>query len=175
MHDYTLYPLLRPGSFVQIDPRMRRIQPSRWRTEFDRPIYFLELRNGYACGWCEVQGNELALLPHPLSPCNDAAICVSGRCGDCGAGDGDRDAVGGDAGRCGDGDFEDVSEAVGFAFVDGDGIACFCCGDRALVSASVLRSFASLRMTTLVLIGARFGTQEIVILRTSGAAVLHPG
>jgi transcriptional regulator with XRE-family HTH domain len=69
IQDFTLYPLLRPGSFVQIDPRFRKIQSSRWRTEFDRPIYFLELRNSYACGWCEVQGNELALLPHPLSPC----------------------------------------------------------------------------------------------------------
>jgi transcriptional regulator with XRE-family HTH domain len=69
LQDFTLYPLLRPGSFVQIDPRTRKIQSSRWRTEFDRPIYFLELRNSYACGWCEVQGNELALLPHPLSPC----------------------------------------------------------------------------------------------------------
>jgi transcriptional regulator with XRE-family HTH domain len=69
LQDLTLYPLLRPGSFVQIDPRFRKIQSSRWRTEFDRPIYFLELRNSYACGWCEVQGNELALLPHPLSPC----------------------------------------------------------------------------------------------------------
>jgi transcriptional regulator with XRE-family HTH domain len=69
IQDLTLYPLLRPGSFVQIDPRTRKIQSSRWRTEFDRPIYFLELRNSYACGWCEVQGNELALLPHPLSPC----------------------------------------------------------------------------------------------------------
>jgi transcriptional regulator with XRE-family HTH domain len=67
--DFTLYPLLRPASFVQIDPRFRKIQSFRWRTEFDRPIYFLELRNSYACGWCEVQGNELALLPHPLSPC----------------------------------------------------------------------------------------------------------
>jgi len=78
MHDYTLYPLLRPGSFVQIDPRMRRIQPSRWRTEFDRPIYFLELRGGYACGWCEVQGNELALLPHPLSPCTTRRFAFPG-------------------------------------------------------------------------------------------------
>ena len=78
MHDYTLYPLLRPGSFVQIDPRMRRIQPSRWRTEFDRPIYFLELRDGYACGWCEVQGNELALLPHPLSPCTTRRFSFPG-------------------------------------------------------------------------------------------------
>jgi transcriptional regulator with XRE-family HTH domain len=78
MHDYTLYPMLRPGSFVQIDPRLRRIQPSRWRTEFDRPIYFLELRNGYACGWCEVQGNELALLPHPLSPCTTRRFAFPG-------------------------------------------------------------------------------------------------
>ena len=69
LQDFTLYPLLRPGSFVQIDPRTRKVQVSRGRTEFDRPIYFLELRNSYACGWCEVQGNELALLPHPLSPC----------------------------------------------------------------------------------------------------------
>jgi transcriptional regulator with XRE-family HTH domain len=78
MHDYTLYPMLRPGSFVQIDPRSRRIQPSRWRTEFDRPIYFLELRDGYACGWCEVQGNELALLPHPLSPCTTRRFVYPG-------------------------------------------------------------------------------------------------
>lgn len=69
MQDFTLYPLVRPGSFVQIDPRLRKIQSSRWRTEFDRPIFFLELRDGYACGWCEVQEHELALLPHPLSPC----------------------------------------------------------------------------------------------------------
>jgi hypothetical protein len=57
---------------------IRRIQPSRWRTEFDRPIYFLELREGYACGWCEVQGNELALLPHPLSPCNTRRFAFPG-------------------------------------------------------------------------------------------------
>jgi transcriptional regulator with XRE-family HTH domain len=69
LQDFTLYPLLRPGSFVQIDPRLRKIQSLRWRTEFDRPVYFLELRDRYACGWCEVQGNKLTLLPHPLSAC----------------------------------------------------------------------------------------------------------
>jgi transcriptional regulator with XRE-family HTH domain len=68
LQDFTLYPLLRPGSFVQIDPRVTKVRASRWRTEFDRPIYFLELPDSYACGWCEVQGNELTLLPHPLSP-----------------------------------------------------------------------------------------------------------
>ena len=68
LRDMTLYPLLRPGSFVQIDPRVRKVQPMRWRTEFDRPIYFIELRDGYACSWCELQDGHLLLLPHPLSP-----------------------------------------------------------------------------------------------------------
>ncbi len=67
LQDNTLSPLLRPGSFVQIDPHVRKIQPLRWRTEFDRPIYFVELRDGYACSWCEVQDGYLLLLPHPLS------------------------------------------------------------------------------------------------------------
>jgi transcriptional regulator with XRE-family HTH domain len=67
LQDKTLSPLLRPGSFVQIDPRVRKIQPLRWRTEFDRPIYFVELRDGYACAWCEMQEGHLLLLPHPLS------------------------------------------------------------------------------------------------------------
>ena len=67
--DYLLYPLLRPGSFVQIDDRHKRVRTLPWRTEFDRPIYFVELRDGYACSWCELQGNQLTLLPHPLSPC----------------------------------------------------------------------------------------------------------
>jgi len=68
LRDLTLQPLLRPGSFVQIDPRIRKIQQVRWRTEFDRPIYFVELRDGYACSWCELQEGHLLLVPHPLSP-----------------------------------------------------------------------------------------------------------
>jgi len=70
LEDYTLYPLLRPGSFVQIDSRVRKVQPLRRRTEFDRPIYFVELRNGYACSWCDLLDDQLLLLPHPLSPCS---------------------------------------------------------------------------------------------------------
>ena len=68
LEDYTLFPILRPGSFVQIDPRMREILPGGWRTEYDRPIYFIELRDGYSCAWCEQQDGNLLLLPHPLSP-----------------------------------------------------------------------------------------------------------
>lgn len=65
--DFTMYPLLRPGSFVQIDSRPTRLQTAEWRTEFDRPIYFVELRDGYACSWCEVRGAQITLIPHPLS------------------------------------------------------------------------------------------------------------
>ena len=62
-----MYPLVRPGSFVLIDETLRYVQAGHWRTEYDRPIYFIELRTGYACGWCEINGNELTLTPHPLS------------------------------------------------------------------------------------------------------------
>jgi transcriptional regulator with XRE-family HTH domain len=68
LEDFTLYPLLRPGSFVQIDQNIKKIQPVKWLTEYDRPIYFVELRDGYVCSWCDLQGNRLLVIPHPLSP-----------------------------------------------------------------------------------------------------------
>src|SRR5262249_28257374 len=55
MEDYTLYPILRPGSFVQIDPSSAKIKPGVWRSEYDRPIYFVELRDSYCCCWCELE------------------------------------------------------------------------------------------------------------------------
>lgn len=70
LEDYTLFPLLRPGTFVQIEPKLKRVQTSNWRTEFDRPIYFVELRDGYVCSWCELHENNLVLVPHPLSSCS---------------------------------------------------------------------------------------------------------
>jgi len=70
LQDYTLSPLVRPGSFVQIEQKLRKVRAFKWRSEFERPIYFIELRDGYACSWCEVQGNKLLLVPHPLSPCS---------------------------------------------------------------------------------------------------------
>ena len=67
LDDYTLYPLIRPGSFVEIDARQNKVRPGSWQNEFDRPIYFVELRNGYACSWCELDGNQLILVPCPQS------------------------------------------------------------------------------------------------------------
>ena len=62
-------PLIRPGSIVQIDQNQRRILNVKWENEYDRPIYFLELRGSYLCSWCEVGGGYLSAIPHPNSKC----------------------------------------------------------------------------------------------------------
>ena len=63
IEDYTLDPIVRPGSFVQIDSRQKTIPPANWRDDFDRPIFFFELRDRYVCSWCELYGNRLILVP----------------------------------------------------------------------------------------------------------------
>jgi transcriptional regulator with XRE-family HTH domain len=69
--DRTLDPMIPAGSIVQIDTKRRAI-PSRkeWTLEFQRPIYFLMTRDGYVCGWCELDKSSewLTIVPHPLSP-----------------------------------------------------------------------------------------------------------
>lgn len=67
--DFTLFPLIRPGSFVEIDSSQRRIESARWGSVFERPIYFLELRDEYACSWCEDKDRSLLLIPFPQSRC----------------------------------------------------------------------------------------------------------
>jgi transcriptional regulator with XRE-family HTH domain len=65
--DRTMFPLLRPGSLLMIDPERKRVVQDGWRNEFERPVYFVELRTGYRCGWCQVEGSRLTLIPHPVS------------------------------------------------------------------------------------------------------------
>jgi transcriptional regulator with XRE-family HTH domain len=68
LRDHTMDPLVPPGSFVQIDTNVREVLlSSSWRTELDRPIYFVKIPSGYACSWCELKRNKLTLVPHPLS------------------------------------------------------------------------------------------------------------
>jgi len=68
LQDLTMSPLIRPGSLVMIDQTRRRVQRQGWRSEFDRPIYFVELHDGYRCAWCQLDRSRLTLLPHPMSP-----------------------------------------------------------------------------------------------------------
>jgi transcriptional regulator with XRE-family HTH domain len=67
LNDYTLYPLIRPGSFVEIDARQNKIRSGKWENEFRRPIYFVELRDIYVCSWCEITQDRLILLPYTRS------------------------------------------------------------------------------------------------------------
>ena len=69
LSDFTMYPLIRPGTFVQIDECQKAVRPVPYRTEYDRPIYFVELRSGYLVSWCDVAKGRLISIPHPLSPC----------------------------------------------------------------------------------------------------------
>src|SRR5882762_7386642 len=61
--DLTLHPFIPPGTLVQIDDRYTKIEMSGWQSDFDRPIYFLHLRDGYACGWCAVADGILSIVP----------------------------------------------------------------------------------------------------------------
>src|SRR5579872_4221412 len=66
--DFTMYPLLMPGSFVQVDESRGKITEGLWRSEYERPIYFVETREGYTCCWCSIRGEKVTLHSHPLSP-----------------------------------------------------------------------------------------------------------
>jgi transcriptional regulator with XRE-family HTH domain len=66
--DFTMYPILPPGSFVQVDEAKNKVGEGSWRSEFERPIYFVEMRDGYTCCWCSIKRDSIVLQPHPLSP-----------------------------------------------------------------------------------------------------------
>jgi transcriptional regulator with XRE-family HTH domain len=65
--DWSMYPVISPGAIVVIDETRRRVVNSGWNNEFERPIYFLEHRSGYACSWCSLREKRLILQPHPAS------------------------------------------------------------------------------------------------------------
>jgi transcriptional regulator with XRE-family HTH domain len=66
--DFTMYPILPPGSFIQVDEARNKVVEGAWRSEYERPLYFVETRDGYTCCWCGLRKDELVLQPHPLSP-----------------------------------------------------------------------------------------------------------
>jgi hypothetical protein len=66
--DFTMYPILPPGSFIQVDESRNRVVDGSWRSEYERPIYFVETRDGHTCSWCSMRREEIVLQPHPLSP-----------------------------------------------------------------------------------------------------------
>jgi len=67
LEDWSLFPVIRPGSLVVIDESRRRVARGGWSNEHARPIYFLEHRSGFVCGWCTLDGDRLVVQPHPSS------------------------------------------------------------------------------------------------------------
>src|SRR5579863_3217911 len=57
--DLTMYPILPPGSFVQIDESKNKAVEGGWRSEYERPIYFVETRDGHTCCWCTMTRAEI--------------------------------------------------------------------------------------------------------------------
>src|SRR3989442_2289366 len=67
LDDHMMEPLLRPGSLVLVDPALQNVSNSGWKNEYERPIYFVDVRDGYRCSWCLQEGSRLIVQPHPLS------------------------------------------------------------------------------------------------------------
>ncbi|MBZ5552218.1 MAG: helix-turn-helix domain-containing protein [Acidobacteriia bacterium] len=74
LDDFMMFPMIKPGSLVQVDVKRNTISREGWRSEFDRPVYLLELRDRYACCWCSLVKDRLHLVPHPLSPCKPETV-----------------------------------------------------------------------------------------------------
>ena len=67
LDDDFMAPILPPGSFVLIDESRHKIGGGTWSNEYDRPIHFLELRDGFMAAWCTADDDRLIVQPHPSS------------------------------------------------------------------------------------------------------------
>lgn len=65
--DWSMYPTVPPGSLLVVDDGKRKIQAGGWRSLSERPIYFLEHRDGYYCRWCSVKDGTISLIGDPAS------------------------------------------------------------------------------------------------------------
>jgi len=65
--DDTMSDLLPSKSLVEIDTAQNKVEVLPWQTLRDRPVYLVWHTEGHTCCWCQVDGRELTVLPHPLS------------------------------------------------------------------------------------------------------------
>jgi transcriptional regulator with XRE-family HTH domain len=59
--------LLPPRSIVEVDKAQNTVQTFPWQTLRDRPIYLVWHGGGHMCRWCQIDGRELLLVPHPVT------------------------------------------------------------------------------------------------------------
>lgn len=65
--DDVMCNVLPPRSLVEIDTSQKTVEVFAWRTMRHRPIYLVWHSEGHTCCWCQLDGRELTLVPHPLS------------------------------------------------------------------------------------------------------------
>lgn len=65
--DYMMWPLLPPGTLLQLNPKLRSIGEGEW-TEFDRPVYLIEHDARFYCCYAQQKRQSLLLIPHNESP-----------------------------------------------------------------------------------------------------------
>jgi transcriptional regulator with XRE-family HTH domain len=66
-NDDSMADLIPSKSVVQIDTSQNTVQVFAWRALRERPIYLVWHTDGHTCCWCQADGRELTLVPHPLS------------------------------------------------------------------------------------------------------------
>jgi hypothetical protein len=52
---------------VLVDTERRQIEDRGWNSEHDRPMYLVDVRSGYRCGWFVRDAEKLVMQPHPMS------------------------------------------------------------------------------------------------------------
>lgn len=61
--DGMMWPLLPPGSLLQLDQRVRTISDGTF-SEAERPVYLIEYRNRFFCCHAQRRGDTLRLISH---------------------------------------------------------------------------------------------------------------
>jgi len=67
LEEYMMWPLLPPGTLLQLDPKVRTVAEGSW-SEFDRPIYLIEYKGRFYCCHAQRKGQIMRLISHAESP-----------------------------------------------------------------------------------------------------------
>lgn len=67
LEDYMMWPLLPPGTLLQLDTKARTISVGGW-SEFERPIHLIEHGGRFYCCHAQRKGQMLLLISHAESP-----------------------------------------------------------------------------------------------------------
>jgi transcriptional regulator with XRE-family HTH domain len=66
-NDDSMGDVLPSKSIVQIDTSQNTVRVFAWRALRERPIYLIWHTDGHTCCWCQADGRELIMVPHPVS------------------------------------------------------------------------------------------------------------